>query len=391
MAENNRKPKICIVVAADVSLDTLFPDFYPLLLAKGYEVVGICADGPYVENVRRQGVRVIMVPMARAITPLHDLKCIWKLYRIFKKEKFDIIHYSTLKASFLTAIAVRLAGGAVLIYTIRGFHIFTGLKQFVIKCGDRVASRSADYVIAISKSLKDKVVNEGILPADRINVLGAGSSRGVNVEKFKLNEKTKSAAENIRKDLEIKEDDIVIGYAGRLTIEKGIVELLTAFDNIRWEYNNVHLFIIGDQDKRKPMSDDVFEWMDTDPHIHPIPWTDDIVSYMAATDIFVLPTYHDGFGNVLIEAAALEKPVIGTDVPGARDALQDGVNGIMVKARDVASLERALRELIESPDKRIRMGKEGRKWVVDNFDRKMVWSRLLEVYEKLLSAKRGSK
>lgn len=385
MLGNSQKPKICIITAADISLDTLFPDFYPLLLAKGWEVVGICTDGPYVENVRRQGVRVITIPITRAITPLHDLRCIWTLYRIFKREQFDLIHFSTLKASFLSAVAGRLAGCPALLYMIRGFHIFTGVKQFIIKSCDKLASRLSDYVIAISHSLKDEVVREGILPASRINVLGAGSSKGVNLEQFQLNERTMSNAVKIRLDLGIGEDDIVLGFAGRFTVEKGIVELLTAFDNIRRTNKKVHIIMVGYRDKRKPLPDKIIDWMNTGPCKHTIPFTDDIASYMAAADIFVLPTYHDGFGNVLIEAAAMEKPVIGTDTPGARDALQDGINGILVQARDVTSLEEALRELIENPAKRTEMGRKGRPWVAENFDRKVVWKRLIEVYERLLN------
>ncbi len=387
MMKSNEKLKVCIITTADISLDKLFPDFYPLLLAKGYEVVGICTDGSYVENVRRQGVRVITVPITQAFTPMRDLKCLWMLYRIFKREEFDLIHYSTIKASFLAAVAGHLAGCPALLYTIRGFHIFTGFKQFLIKTCDRVASYFADYVIANSESLKEKVVKEGILTASRINVFGAGSSKGVNLKKFQLNEEARTNGRKIRTNLKIDKDDIVFGYAGRLTIEKGIVELLTAFDNIKNDNRKIHLFIIGDQDKRKPMPKEILKQMDKDPHIHRIPWTDDIVSYMAAMDVFVLPTYHEGFPGVLIEAAAMKKPVIGTDAVGARDALQDGINGIMVKVRDVASLEQALRELLEDPQKRIEMGTKGRRWVAENFDRNVVWSRLLEVYEKLLSEK----
>jgi len=388
MAANNKKPKICIITTQDISLNKMFPEFYPLLLAKGYEVVGICADGPHVEKVRQQGVRVITVPMIPGITPIRDLRCLWMLYRIFKAEKFDLIHYSTLKASFLAAIAGHLTGCPALVYTIRGFHIFTGLKKFVTKSCDKIAARLADYIIAISSSLKDKLVEEGIASANRINVLGAGSSKGVNLEQFQLNEKTKSCAEKIRRDSGISDNDIVLGYAGRLTVKKGIVEFLTAFANIRKSNDKVHLMVIGGQDKRRPLPAEFIEQMDTNPHIHKIAWTDDIANYMAATDIFVLPTYHDGFGNVLIEAAALEKPVIGTDGPGSRDALQDGVNGILVPVRDVMSLEKALKELIENPTKRKQMGSNGRKWVSENFDRREVWGRLIEVYDKMLRKSR---
>ncbi len=387
MMPSNWKPKVCIITTVDLSLDKLFPGFYALLVERGYEVVGICADGPFVDNVRKQGARVIVVPMTRQFTPIRDLKCLWMIYRIFKREKFDIIHYSTPKAELLSAIAGRLLRCPVLAYTLRGtaYTGFSGLKRLIGKICVKIACRSAHCVIVISNSLREEAVRERLSPADHLTVLGAGSSKGVDIEQFQLSEQTIIQAQSIRQDLGIGTSDIVIGYAGRLTKEKGIVELVAAFGNIRKTYGNIHMILVGDQDQRSPLPDEVIGRMSENANIHSIPFTDDLAGYMAATDIFVLPTYRDGFGNVLIEAAALEKPVIGTDVFGARDALQNGINGILVRARDVGSLENALVKLIENPAQRIEMGRNGKQWVRENFDRKIVWERLIEVYEQMLA------
>ncbi len=388
MTEKNRKPKICIIITVDISLDSLFPDFYPKLIAKGYEVVGICADGSRIENVRSQGVRVITVPMTRQFTPIQDLRCLWKVYKIFKHENFDLIHYSTPKASLLAAICGRLVGCPALLKTLRSlsYTSYGGLKRVIAKACEKFACRSAHYVIVISDFLRDQALKEGLLPIERMEVLGAGSSKGVNLNKFQLDDTIKANAIRIRNGLGINDDDIVVGYAGRLTEEKGIREFLMAFSNIRKSNGAVHMMLIGDQDKRCPLPQAVIDKIDRDNNIHSIGFTDDIVSYLAALDIFVLPTYREGFGNVLIEASALAKPVIGTNNTGCSNAMIDGKTGILVQMHDASSLEKALRQLIENPDKRSEMGKHGKQWVTENFDRKVVLNRLMDVYGQLLSS-----
>ena len=195
-----------------------------MLHSKGFEVVGICAKGKYCENVRNQGVRVINVPMTRKITIGQDLKCLWLLYRIFIHEKFDIIHYSTPKASLLACIAGRLAGGSALLYTLRGlgYYTFGGLKKRLAKWCENIVCISSHKIIAISPSLKKEAVKEHIISSHRMQVLGMGSSKGVNPDVFKLDKNTKYNAKKIQNDINANKDSVIIGYAGRLSPEKGL-------------------------------------------------------------------------------------------------------------------------------------------------------------------------
>jgi glycosyltransferase involved in cell wall biosynthesis len=386
MAHNKNNVKICIIVTVDISLDKLFPGFYPLLLAKGYEVVGICADGPFTDDVCRQGVRVINIPMTRGFTPLKDLKCLWQLYAIFRQEHFDIIHYSTPKAALLSAIAGRLARCPILIYTLRGlgYNAFSGLKKLVGKFCEKIACHCAHYVIVISNSLREEVIREKLLPANRAHVLGAGSSKGVNINEFQLNVKTLFEAQKIRLRLGIDTNDIVVGYAGRMTLEKGISELIEAFRSIRQNNCRVHLLLVGDQDQRNPLPHNIVALINSEKGVQTAPFSENVASYIAAMDILVLPSYREGFGNILIEASALDRPVIATDITGCRDAVIDGTTGLLIAPHDAKSLEKALLELIASASKRKEMGRNGRAWVEKNFDRNLVWARLINVYGQLL-------
>lgn len=357
-----------------------------MLVRRGFDVTGICSDGPWLEKVRAQGIKVIVVPMERGFALATDLKCVWKLYRIFKRERFDLIHYSTPKAALLAGLAGRALGCPALLCTLRGlgYAAFGGWKRLVGKLCEKVACRCAHHVIAISHSLKEQAVGEGLLTANRINVLGAGSSKGVNLDVFRLNAQTNTAAQRIRRDLGICDSDIVIGYAGRMTEEKGTGELFGAVEGLKRQYSGLHLLMIGHTDQRNPLTKRSLELLSQNEYVHLIPFKDNVADYMAAMDILVLPSYREGFGNSLIEASALQIPVVATDIPGCRDAVIDGITGILVKPRDVSSLQRALEVLIEKPEKRIVMGKNGRRWVQNNFDRQVVWERLMLVYKQML-------
>lgn len=249
--------------------------------------------------------------------------------------------------------------------------------------------RAQDCVIAISPSLKEEVIKEGILPASRIRVLGVGSSRGVNIEKFSPSEIIKSNAQKIRGELGIKQADFVIGYAGRMSPEKGIGELVAAFFNIMKSFRNIHLLLVGDQDDRFPLGREILEEIRRESRIHTVGFVKNVEDYIAAMDMLAMPTYRDGFGNVLIEASALGKPVIGSDIPGCRDALVDGVTGYYARPGDVVSLETAIRRLLEDSSRSKEMGKAGRQWVVANFDRTKVWQRLILVYAELIHARKS--
>jgi len=374
------------VITVGVSLDVLYPDFYPLAQGEGFEVVGVCASDRFVANVRRQGVRVIEVPMTRNFTPFRDVVCLWKLWRIFRAERFDLIHYSTPKASVLAAIAGRLAGGSRLLFTNRGLAYtgVTGVKRAMAKGCEKIAARLADKVIAISPSLKQLMVKEGLLDADKIEVFGAGSSKGVNLRTFRCDAAALERARTIRQTLGLSESDVVFGYAGRFTVEKGIVELLEAFEALAADRSDVHLMLVGEQDERAPLPASIQSLIKRNRRVHTLGRTDDMPGHLAAMDVCVLASYREGFGNVLIEAAAMERAVIASDIPGCRDAVKPGVTGLLVEPRSSASLVSAMRTLASDKPMRLEMGKNGRAWVEAEFDREKIWNWLLGVYGAMI-------
>jgi glycosyltransferase involved in cell wall biosynthesis len=389
MRSKSKKPKICIITTVGLSLNKLFPDFYPRLIEKGFEVVGIAAEDSYIKDVRRQGVKVITVPMTRRFTPLQDLKCLWMIYKIFKREEFDLIHYSTPKASLLAGIAGRLTNSPALLFTSRGlgYIAFSGIKRLIGKYCEKLSFRCAHYVIVIADSLKAKIISENLSTREKLFVLGAGSSKGVNLRKFRIDAKTIEEALKIRQNLGIQTSSVVIGYVGRLTQDKNLKELLEAFYNIYERSMKVHLLMVGDQDKRSPLSEEIMADIRSHPAVHLVPFRENVQDYFAAMDIFVLPSsdFREGFGNVLIEASAMRIPVISTSLGGCSDAVENGFTGILLDQPSVKCLESALAELIENPSQRKEMGRNGETWVRENFDRDLVWERTIQVYEQMIS------
>lgn len=385
-----KQPKICIVFTVDESLDTLFPDFYPLLIEQGYNVFGVCSDtsnGLYTEKVRRQGVKVINIPMERDFSVLNDIKCLWLFMKFFKKEKFDIIHYASPKASLLTVLAAILSGSnSYRLYTMRGlgYASYAGVKKWIAKLCEKIACRGAHKIIAISKSLADEARKKNLVGNKEILVLGSGSSKGVNLNKFNVNDAICQNAKQIRQSLNIGENDIVIGFVGRFSPEKGMTELFLSFSNLCNLYANIHLLIVGEQDKRVPLKTDFLARLKSHPYVYFVGTKTNVEDYYAAMDIFVLPSYREGFGNVLIEAAAMKVPVIATDIPGCRDAVRNNETGFLVKAQDTNSLQAALEKFITDADLREKFGNTGYLWVRENFDRFQIWTFLFKIYAEIV-------
>ena len=334
------------------------------------------------DKVAEQGVKIITIDMTRNFTPIQDIKSIYQLFKIFRKEKYDLIHYNTPKGAFLSAIAGFLARRGVMLYTLRGlgYESYTGIKRKIAEVCEMIACRLADKVIAISQTLKNTAVSDGIIKSDRAEVIGAGSSKGADVEKFRLSEELLLKAREIRKALSLDEDAVIVGYAGRLAEDKGIEELVEAFLRVNKKNKNAHLLLVGDQDQRQPLPDQLIDKITSRECIHQLPFSDDIEILLAAMDIVVLPSRREGFGNILIEASALERPVIATDSTGCRDAVINNETGLIFKMRDVDSLEAVIYDLVQDKEKRETMGTNGGKWVRDNFDRRIVWQRLINLY-----------
>lgn len=353
--------------------------------AHGLEVHAVSSPGPELGQFsREENVDVHAVEMRRAISPVHDLGAIAGLVRLLRRLKPDIVHAHTPKGGLLGMAAAALAGVPVRIYHLHCMPMVTsrGVRRALLRIADRASCLLAHRVLCVSSSIRELAIAEGLVDAGRIEVLGHGSINGVDAEgRFRPGPESAAAGRAERARWGIPEDALVIGFVGRVVRDKGIAELADAWKGLRVLFPAAHLLVVGAVESEDPLPPGVMEALQADQRVHLTGVRWDTPPLFAAMDVVVLPSYREGFGVVLLEGAAMALPVVGTNIPGGREALVDGTTGLLVPARDATALESALARYLRDPDLRQRHGLAGRERVLRDFRPEVLWAALLRVYE----------
>ena len=352
--------------------------------SNGFEVHAISSPG---EELRRFGeeeiVSVHAVPMRRAISPLHDLVALFRLWRWFRLLRPDIVHAHTPKGGLLAMIAATLACVPARLYHIHGLPLMTssGLRRILLIWSDRLACRLAHRVFSVSVSVRQVAISEGLVSAGRIKVLGNGSINGIDAEgRFRRSPEVLTRAMKVRERWGVPSGARVVGFVGRLVREKGIGELAQAWTALREKFPDVHLFIVGQEEPQDPVAPEVLRTLREDPRAHLLGQDWETPPLYAAMDVLALPTYREGFVVTALEAAAMDLPVVGTDVPGCRDAIVDGETGTLVPAHDATALTLALSRYLNHPELGCSHGSNGRNRALLDFRPESIWEALLAVY-----------
>jgi len=353
--------------------------------AHGLEVHAVSSPGPELEQFSRdEGVEVHAVPMQRAISPFHDLGAVVRLAGVLRRVRPDIVHAHTPKGGLLGMAAAAAAGVPARIYHLHCLPMVTsqGVRRALLRLADRVSCALAHRVLGVSRSLVELAVAEHLVAPDRIEVLGHGSINGVDAAgRFRPGPGSEAAGREERARLGIPLDARVIGFVGRVVRDKGIAELSDAWGRLREEHPEAHLLVVGAVEAEDPLPPGLLARLREDPRVHLAGLRWDTPPLFAAMDVVVLPSYREGFGVVLLEGAAMGLPVVGTDIPGAREALVHEVTGLLVPPRDAGALHGALTRYLRDPALRRRHGEAGRERVLRDFRPEDLWAELLEVYQ----------
>lgn len=332
----------------------------------------------------KEGCEHLIINIEREISPFKDFKTLYSLIKIFIKIKPDIINLGTPKISLLGMIAGFFTGVDKRIYTCRGFRFEheKGLKKEVLILMEKITALFAHKVICISQSVKKIGINNRIFNETKTIVIHKGSSNGLNLNLFNPDDKNNT---DLKKELITKynlENTFVFGFLGRIVDRKGINELFVAFNEIYKNNNTIKLFLIGPFDMDQISDKTLVEKINHHPGIinYGKVKQEDVPGFMSAMDVFVLPAWWEGFGNVLIQAAAMGIPVISTDGTGTIDAVSDGYNGILVPVKDKLKLQFAMEKLMNDANERNVFGKNGIDWA-RNFDREIIWNNLNKIYQ----------
>ncbi len=357
--------------------------------SSGYDLTIVSSNGPELDLFKNElNCKIKSVNITRKISPWQDIKAIHNLYLFFKKEKFNIIHAHTPKGGLIGMIAAFLARVPNRVYTIHGMPLetATGLKRKLLWLAEWVTCKFATKILVVSKTLKQRVVQEKICKAEKMQILANGSACGINIKKFTANKETTDKAHIIRKNLGLTENDIIIGFVGRINPDKGINCLIKSFLKVHETINHANLLLVGRIDKTRDIIDsEIMDIIHKYNNIHAVGEVKDVVPYYLAMDIFVLPSKREGFNYSLLEAAALELPTITTRATGCIDAIEESVTGMLVDIDNSEQLFNALLEMIKNPKIRNIYGTNGRNRVRDKYNARILVNEHLKLYNAVFN------
>ena len=376
----NNRPKLIRITTIDASLDTLLRGQLKFI-NEHFEVVGVADDSGVLAKVEeREGIRTVAVPMRRKISPFADLKSLFALIRLFRRERPYIVHANTPKGSLLAMTAAFATRVPHRIYLVTGLRFETthGLFRLLLKTMERITCLCATKVIPEGEGVKKTLYREHITRKPLQKILN-GNINGIDTEYFSRTQEVAAQAARLKKP-----DAFTFVFIGRMVHDKGINELISAFARLSAENERVRLILAGTfEDELDPINPETKKIIETHPNIDYVGYQSDVRPYMAASDVLVLPSYREGFPNVVIQAGALDLPCIVTDINGSNEIIENGINGIIIPKQDENALYAAMRRLAENRAETSAMAAASREMIVSRYRRQDVWNALLEMYQSL--------
>ena len=354
-------------------------------LSRLYDVVAVSTpDHELQEIAQREGIRVIGVPMSRPIAPLRDLVSLWRLIRVFRRERPTMVHSITPKAGLLSMIAAWICRVPVRLHTFTGlvFPTATGLKKRILILTDRITCACATHIVPEGEGVKADLINYNITRKP-LQVLGYGNIRGIDLYHYRRSSEVMNQALPLRKP-----NIFTFVFIGRVVRDKGIDELVEAFSLLHSEHPQTRLILVGRaEDNLDPVSPHTRSTIASHPAIEAVGNQSDVRPWLAASDALVFPSYREGFPNVVIEAGALDLPSIVTDINGSREIIVHGQNGIIVPPRNAQALLQAMTQFVQNPQATQAMALKARQMIASRFEKSFVQKCLFDYYQKILIGK----
>jgi len=381
--------KICFVVSSEYVVKAyLLPQIAALSRVYEVSVAANTQDTGFLEGYGIDA-RVFAAPVERRILLLRDLRALASLTRLFQRERFDAVHSVSPKAGLLTAIGAVFARVPVRIHTFTGQVWATrrGASRFLLKNLDRLLSALTTHILVDSRSQREFLLAERVIPRGKSAVLANGSICGVDTARFRPDPEARTA---IRRESNIAETDTLFIFLGRMNKDKGVLDLADAFSRVRGGRPNVHLLFVGpDEGNMLPRIREICSGCAK--AVHHVDYTDVPERYMASADVLCLPSYREGFGNVVIEAGAAGLPVIATSIYGVTDAVEEGVTGVLYEPGNTDALAEWMERFAENREMRRRMGENGRVRAQRDFAMDSVTAALIDYYRTLWADARRSR
>ncbi|MBK9292030.1 MAG: glycosyltransferase family 4 protein [Bacteroidetes bacterium] len=353
----------------------------------GFEVVGVSSKGQELEDVKNdENIRVVALEMTRTISPFSDLKSLWNLYKLCKKEKPNIVHSHTPKAGIIGMLGAKLAGVPIRLHTVAGLPLMEekGIKRKILDFVEKLTYACATKVYPNSKGLYDFILENKFTSTEKLKVIGKGSSNGIDTTYFNPNQISEEQKENLKKSLGIQLEDFVFIFVGRIVKDKGINELIGAFSKLKTQ--NSKLLLVGNYERElDPLLPETETIIKTNPNIISVGFQPDVRPYFAVSDCLVFPSYREGFPNVVMQAGAMELPCIVSNINGCNEIVVEGENGMIIPVKDSRAILDAMNTLMNNQAYYQRLKTNARSMIQSRYEQQVVWNAILEEYNHLLS------
>ena len=382
-------PKLIRITTAPLSLKYLLFNQMRYMKENGFDVIMVSSEGrEWPDLIRNEQCDHRIVHMTRKMTPFTDLKSLWKLYRLFKKEKPDIVHSHTPKAGLLAMIAAKFAGVRIRIHTIAGLRFMTvsGMAGRILVSMEKLTGKAAQYVWPNSHSLLNYIRQHKLVNGKKLEVIGHGSSNGVDLNRFSASALKPAKILEIKRLLSYDENSFYILNMGRIVKDKGIDEVLKSFAIVHAAEPKYRLIVLGAfEDELDPISNKAREILKTHPAIIHIDWSDDVEYFMHLSHLLVHASYREGFPNTLLQAGAMNCPIICSAIEGSTDIVTHNQTGLLFQPRNANDLLEKLRYALSHSEEMRTYAINLRNKIEKYFSQQYLHACLKEKYLELLN------
>lgn len=377
----NSKPKFFIITTIPLSM--MFFKGQISVLKTFFDIHLVSSPGPLLDNAaRNESVKMHPLQMSREIELLKDVVSFFKILKLLFRERPDVIHCNTPKASLLFLTAGFILRIPCRIYYVHGFkyHGTKGRKRSFLVLIEKITCFFATDIIAVSKGVQKELMKE--ITRKKIHIIGNGSINGINLSLF---DATKYDKNHIRQNEGIESRDYVFGFIGRLVGDKGLNELVAAFTKLTLQYNNVKLLIIGaGEGNLDPIKATTLDQIQNNKHIVAVGFQEDVKPFISAMDLFVFPSYREGFGLSVMEANAMGVPAITSNIMGCNEIIEEGINGFLVPSKDELALYKKMEFCLNNKNLIEKMSLQCREVMQKKYEQNSVWSNSLMLYKQLV-------
>lgn len=385
------KPKLIRITTVPQSLYSLLKGQLKFMSKSGFDVIGVSSPGEELKQVEvQEGIPTYAVPMTRTIAPFKDLVSLYKLYKIIRKEKPQIVHTHTPKAGTLGMLAAKLAGVPHRLHTIAGLPLLeaTGNKRKLLNAVEKTTYACATKIYPNSYGLNEIIHQHKFTTQKKLKVLANGSSNGIDTSYFDPGLFSAEEKQKLRQQLKIDQNELVFVFVGRLVGDKGINELVAAFKALSHspESPKAKLLLVGAfETALDPLLTETLEEIELNPQILAVGYQKDVRPYFAISDCLVFPSYREGFPNVVMQACAMGLVSIVSDINGCNELIVDGDNGYIVPVKNMEAIKVRMIEIYKAPVKHQKMGAKSRERMQQKYEREFVWNAYLNEYKRLLA------